>query len=79
MKESQPTLPMLCFLAVVLALPAGRGYAQTDNSIQTPNDGSVLPFPPTPLRESVIKPRLQDSSMKWPAAPRRLPAGAPTS
>jgi len=40
------------------------------------DDGSVLPFPPLPS-ESVAAPRLQDSSMKWPAQPQRLPADAP--
>ena len=39
-------------------------------------DASVLPFPPTPM-DSVAKPRLQDSTMKWPADPQRLPADAP--
>ncbi len=42
----------------------------------TPSDGSVLPFPPQPMA-GVAKPRLQDSTMKWPAAPRRLPKDAP--
>lgn len=41
-----------------------------------PNDGSVLPFPPQAM-ESVTKPRLQDSTMKWPAEPRRLAKDAP--
>ncbi len=41
-----------------------------------PDDGSVLPFPPQPM-ESVTKPRLQDSTMKWPAAPKRVPTDAP--
>jgi arylsulfatase A-like enzyme len=36
----------------------------------------VLPFPPAPM-ESVTKPRLQDSTMKWPAQPQRLPKDAP--
>jgi arylsulfatase len=44
---------------------------------QTPsNDGSVLPFPPTPM-DSVVKPLLQDSTMQWPAEAQRLPADAP--
>ncbi len=43
---------------------------------EEPADGSVLPFPPLPS-ESVTKPRLQDSTMKWPKAPRRLPEDAP--
>ncbi len=38
--------------------------------------GSVLPFPATPM-DSVSKPRLQDSTMKWPQQPQRLPADAP--
>ncbi len=41
-----------------------------------PADGSVLPFPPTPMA-GAAKPRLQDSTMKWPATPRRLPKDAP--
>lgn len=43
---------------------------------QTPDDGTVLPFAPTPM-DSVTKPRLQDSLMKWPAEPKRLPDDAP--
>jgi len=35
-----------------------------------------LPFPPTPS-QSVIKPRLQDSTMKWGTPKQRLPADAP--
>ncbi|MEO1614654.1 MAG: arylsulfatase [Planctomycetota bacterium] len=31
----------------------------------------VLPFPPTPM-DSVVKPLLQDSTMKWPGEPNRL-------
>ena len=47
----------------------------TKTTAQT-NDGKVLPFPPLPS-ESVVKPRLQDSTMKWPKQPQRLPADAP--
>lgn len=36
----------------------------------------VLPFPPTPV-ESVVKPLLQDSTMKWPTEPQRLKKDAP--
>ncbi len=43
---------------------------------ETPNDGSVLPFPSTPMA-GTAKARLQDSTMKWPAAPQRLPKDAP--
>ena len=50
-------------------LLAPQGWCQTD--------GSVLPFPPMPLSESVAEPRLQDSSMKWPERSSRLPADAP--
>ena len=46
-------------------------------SSATPDDGSVLPFPPTPMSESVATPRLQDATMKWPAQPQRLPEDAP--
>ena len=42
-------------------------------SVHAQDDGSVLPFPPTPM-DSVANPRLQDSTMKWPADPQRLPA-----
>jgi arylsulfatase len=41
-----------------------------------PNDGSVLPFPPAPMAGKAA-PRLQDSTMKWPQAPQRLPKDAP--
>jgi arylsulfatase len=41
-----------------------------------PDDGLILPFPP-PKQESVAKPRLQDSTMKWPKELRRLPKDAP--
>ncbi len=56
---------LLLFAALVLPATA-----------ETPTDGSVLPFP-SPPSESVTKPRLQDSKMKWPAQPARLPADAP--
>ena len=36
----------------------------------------VLPFPPTPM-DSVVKPLLQDSTMKWPDEPQRLKDDAP--
>jgi len=43
---------------------------------QVPNDGSVLPFPPSPSA-SVAKPRLQDSTMRWPPPQQRLAKDAP--
>ncbi|GAB5405871.1 MAG: arylsulfatase [Aureliella sp.] len=58
---------MVGFLLYVAQIP--RASAQ--------EDGSVLPFPPTPLTESVVKPRLQDSSMQWPENPKRLSDDAP--
>ena len=57
-------------LALVAALQPHSGLAQT------PADGSVLPFPPVPMA-GVAKPRLQDSTPKWPAQPQRLPKDAP--
>jgi arylsulfatase len=76
MKKSRLALTALCFLAAVLVIPLPV-YGQASKPIETANDGSVLPFPPTPLNDSVAKPRLQDSTMKWPEQPRRLPADAP--
>lgn len=58
-------------LALALAGVAVPAFGQT-----APADGSVLPFPPEPMK-GVAKPRLQDSTMEWPAAPERLPADAP--
>ena len=40
------------------------------------NAQEVLPFPPAPM-DSVVKPRLQDSSMHWPEQPQRLAEDAP--
>ena len=56
-------LLLLCPLALASAL------AQA-------NDGSVLPFPPTPTA-SVAGPSLQESTMVRRKVPSRLPAGAP--
>ncbi len=41
-----------------------------------PDDGSVLPFPPTPTA-SVAGPTIQQSTMKWRKQPDRLKPGAP--
>lgn len=41
-----------------------------------PNDGSVLPFPPTPSA-SVAGETVQESTMKWRTEPQRLKPGAP--
>ena len=64
MKTNLTLLTALCGLTLT-------GFAAT------PDDGSVLPFPPTPMSASVAKPRLQDSTMKWPAQPQRLAKDAP--
>ncbi len=66
------TSPVVAFLPAVLALLLAAELA----AFAQPNDGSVLPFPPQKM-DSVIRPRLQDSTMKWPAEPRRLPENAP--
>ena len=42
----------------------------------SPNDGSVLPFPPTPSA-SVAGPTVQESKMTWRVEPERLKPGAP--
>ena len=59
-------LPLLTLLGCIAIHSVASGQ----------NDGSVLPFPPVPM-DSVVKPRLQDSTMKWPADPQRLPSDAP--
>ena len=46
------------------------------SAVQAQSVGRILPFPPTPM-DSVVKPRLQDSQMKWPTEPQRLPEDAP--
>ncbi len=57
-------------LVVVLSLTQGPAVlAQTD-------DGTVLPFPPQKMA-GVARPRLQDSTMKWPKEIQRLPKDAP--
>jgi arylsulfatase len=65
-KAMKPIYPITVLFSLVLS-----------TIVAAQNDGSVLPFPPTPLSESVAKPRLQDSTMKWPAEPQRLSADAP--
>ncbi len=55
--------------AVILLFACNSDAAPQD-------DGSILPFP-QPAMESVAKPRLQDSTMKWPAPKRRFSDDAP--
>ncbi|TWU27972.1 arylsulfatase [Novipirellula artificiosorum] len=48
----------------------------SSSQLAAQDNGAVLPFPPTPM-DSVVKPRLQDSTMRWPEQPKRLPEDAP--
>lgn len=59
--------------SMILSLQGGLGSAFAQAA---PTDGSVLPFPAAPMA-GVAKPRLQDSTMKWPAAPSHLAKDAP--
>jgi arylsulfatase len=54
----------------------GAGTVPAGATPETPDDGSVLPFPPQPMA-GVAKPRLQDSTMQWPKEPQCLPDDAP--
>ena len=60
--------------ATLLAL--AMAWANTAAPASAAEDGLVLPFPPLPMAGEA-KPRLQDSTMKWPEAPQRLPKDAP--
>ncbi len=67
------------FLSLVLVAGCGGQSTSTshaDKLSTVTGDGSVLPFPATPMA-GVVEPRLQDSTMKWPEEPSRLPADAP--
>ena len=57
-------------------LASALAFAAPAQAQSAPEDGSVLPFPPTPMAGKTAE-RLQDSAMKWPAEPKRLPDGAP--
>jgi arylsulfatase len=63
--------------ASLLALPFAVVVACTQTGTRLADDGSVLPFPAEPMSSSVAEPRLQDSTMKWPEVPQRLPKDAP--
>ncbi len=54
-------------IALLAACTAQKKYS---------NDGAVLPFKPLPMA-GVTRPRLQDSTMKWPKKVDRLPEDAP--
>ena len=66
------------FLAALVASGLGihTGIADAGDPAITPNDGSVLPFPPTPSA-SIAAPTLQESTMVRRAEPQHLPADAP--
>ena len=64
-------------LAIALCVSAGAlAESQRAAALPTPNDGSVLPFPPVPSA-SKAAPRLQDSVHKRRAQPEHLRPGAP--
>ncbi len=62
--------------STTVLLASALAFAMPARAQSTPDDGSVLPFPPAPMAGKTAE-RLQDSVMKWPEAPRRLPANAP--
>ena len=63
-------------LALTLALGASLGAGLASGAEPVPNDGSVLPFPPTPSA-SVAGPTLQESRHQRRVEPACLPADAP--
>jgi arylsulfatase len=62
--------------AVVSVVMLMSALVLTQASAATPDDGSVLPFPPTPTA-SVAGTTLQDSKMTWRKEPPRLKPDAP--
>jgi arylsulfatase len=61
---------------LLLAALCGLVPPASQAATATPDDGSVLPFPPTPSA-SIAAPTLQESTMVRRAAPNHLPADAP--
>jgi hypothetical protein len=58
-------------LAILLVCGCGgadRDAASPAVAASVVSDGSVLPFPPEPMA-GVARPRLQDSTVKWPVGP----------
>ena len=49
-------------IPLILILIACGTWCGSSGLVQDLDDASVLPFPPAPM-ESVVKPRLQDSTM----------------
>ncbi|WP_197529716.1 arylsulfatase [Botrimarina mediterranea] len=71
MKTLLAACAILCGASLGWATPTQRPDPEAVH-----DDGTVLPFAAASM-DSIAKPRLQDSTMKWPAAPQRLPADAP--
>ena len=63
-------------LTLALGVSLGAGLASGAEPVSTPNDGTILPFPPTPSA-SVAGPTLQESKHQRRVEPNRLPADAP--
>ena len=68
--------PLALTLALGVSLGAGLAAGAEPASTPTPDDGSVLPFPPTPSA-SIAGPTLQESKHQRRVEPDRLPADAP--
>ena len=71
-----PPLPPVQNQKMKTILPLSLAALGFSAIAATPDDGSVLPFPPMPSA-SIAKPRLQDSVHKRRAEPDRLPKDAP--
>lgn len=69
-------IPSSTITVMAASLLACVSTSVSVSAATVPDDGTVLPFPPTPMA-SVTAPRLQDSKMQWPEQPLRLPADAP--
>ena len=63
-------------LTLALGVSLGAGLASGAEPVSTPNDGTILPFPPTPSA-SLAGPTLQESKHQRRVEPERLPADAP--
>ena len=67
---------ILLWAAIQVCCPLASAVWAQGDSVSSRQDGSVLPFPPTPSA-SVAGPTLQESTMKWRVEPTRLEPGAP--
>jgi arylsulfatase A-like enzyme len=75
MPKRRKSFATLSVAGLAVLLVAGLPFS-TSARAETPTDGSVLPFPPTPSA-SVAAPRLQDSTMTRRVEPGHLPKDAP--